>query len=61
MDSVHYIRVVNTDAKSHSVKTLEKCLQEAERGKKMMYLKACLHQRRRFSPFFASVVGFLGV
>ena len=30
-DSVHNMRVVNTDAKSHSVKTPEKCLQEAER------------------------------
>ena len=28
-DSVHDMRVVNTDAKSHSVKTPEKCLQEA--------------------------------
>ena len=55
------MHVVNTDAKSHSVKTSEKCLQEAERGKKRMYLEACLQQRRHFSPFSASVDGFLGV
>ena len=28
-DSVHDMRVVNTDAKSHLAKTMEKCLQEA--------------------------------
>ena len=26
-----------------------------------MYLEACLHQRRHFSPFVASVKGLLGV
>ena len=26
-----------------------------------MYLEACLHQRRHFSPFVASVDGLLGV
>ena len=41
-DGVHGMRVVNTDAKSHLAKTLEKCLQEAEREKKMMYLEAYL-------------------
>ena len=39
----------------------EKCLQEAERGKKWMYLEACLQQRRHFSHFVASVDGLLGV
>ena len=53
--------VVNTDTKSHSVKTPTNCLQEAERGEKRMYLEACLQQRRHFSPFFASVDGLLGV
>ena len=33
-DSVHNIRVMNIDAKSHLAKTLEKCLHEAERAKK---------------------------
>ena len=37
-DSVHDMRVVNTDAKSHSAKTPEKCLQESEQAKKNMYL-----------------------
>ena len=35
-DSVHNMRVVNTDAKSHSVKTPEKCLQEATKGEKCL-------------------------
>ena len=33
-DSVHNMRVVNNDANTHSIKTPEKLLQEAERGKK---------------------------
>ena len=37
-NSVHGMRGVNNDAKSHSEKTLEKCLQGAERGKKRMNL-----------------------
>ena len=44
-DSVHGMRVVNIDAKSHSATTPEKCLQEAERVKKKMYLEACIQQR----------------
>ena len=60
-DSVHEMRVVNTVARSHTSKTLEKCLQEAEKGKKRMYLEACLQQRRHFSLFVASVYGLLGV
>ena len=40
-DSVHNIRVVKTDASSHSAKTPEKCIHVAERGKKRMYLEAC--------------------
>ena len=55
------MRVVNTDALMHRKKDPEKCLHEAERGKKKMYLEACLQQRRHFSPFFASVDGLLGV
>ena len=30
--SVHDMRIVNTDAKYHLAKTLEKCLQEVERA-----------------------------
>ena len=37
-DSVHDMHVLNTDTKSHSVETPEKCLEEAERRKKNMYL-----------------------
>ena len=33
-DSVHDMRVVNTDALSYVRKTPEKCLHKAERGKK---------------------------
>ena len=55
------MRVVNTDDKSHSGKQPEKCLQEAEREKTRMYLKACLKQHRHFPPFVASVDGILGV
>ena len=53
--------VVNTDTKSHSGKTPEKCLQEADRGKKTMYLEACVQKSRHFSPFFSSVDGMLGM
>ena len=52
---------MNTDVKSHSAKTSEKCLQEAELAKNNMYLEACLQQLRNFSPFVASVKGLLGV
>ena len=44
-DSVHDMRVVNTDALSYVRKTPEKFLHKAERGKKKMYLEACLQQR----------------
>ena len=60
-DSVYNILIMNTDSKSHLAKTLEKCLQEAERAKKKMYLEACLQQRPQFSPFVASVDGLLDV
>ena len=55
------MRVVNTDALSYVRKSPENCLHEAKRGKKKMYLEACLQQRRHFSPFFALVDGLLGV
>ena len=37
------------------------CLQESERAKKKIYLKACLQLRRNFPPFVASVDGIRGV
>ena len=55
------MRVVNTDAKFYWEKSPERYLEEAEKGKKKMYLEACLQQRRHFSPFVASVNGILGV
>ena len=51
--SVHAMRVVNTDALLYVRNTPEKCLHKAERGKKKMYLEACLQQRQHFSPFVA--------
>ena len=36
-------------------------MQEAERGKKRMYLEACIQQRRHFYTFVHSVDGFMGV
>ena len=39
-DSVHDMRVVNTDAKSYWEKSPERCLEEAEKSKKKMYLEA---------------------
>ena len=59
--SVHDMRVLNTYSKSHSAKTPEKCLQEAERAKKKMYLEDCLQQRRHVSYFVASGDRMLGV
>ena len=38
-----------------------KCLHEAEKEKKKMYLEACLQQRQQFSPFVASVDKLMGV
>ena len=60
-DSVYDMRVVNTDTPKYQKKEPEKCLHEAEWGKKKMYLEACLQQRRYFSLFAASAEGLLGV
>ena len=54
------MRVVNTDAKTHTVKTPEKCLQEADRGEEWIYLEVCPQHRRHFSPFFVLLDGLLG-
>ena len=45
----------------HQKKDSEKCLHDAERGEKKMYLEACLQQRQHFSSFVASVDELLGV
>ena len=60
-NSVHHMSIVNTEARSYLTKTLEKCLQEAERATKNIYLEACLHQLCHLLPFFASADGLLGV
>ena len=60
-DSVHNMRVVNTDAKSYWEKSPEKYMEEVEKSKKKMYLERCFHQRRHFSSFVASVDELLKV
>ena len=60
-DSVHGMCIVNIDAKYHSAKTPEKCLQEVDRAKEKMYLEDFLQQHRHFSPFVSFVDGMLGV
>ena len=47
----HDMRVVNTDALTYYMKEPEKCLHEAEKRKKNMYLEACLQQRPNFYSF----------
>ena len=60
-DSFHIMRVMNADTLLYLKKSPEKCLHEAEKRKKNMYLEACLQQRQHLSPFVASVDGLLGV
>ena len=60
-DSVQKMCIVDTGAKSHSAKTPEKCLHEAEQTKNNIYLEACLQKHQHFSPFVASVNRLLGV
>ena len=60
-DSVHDMRAINTESKYHLDKKPWKCLQEADRARKKMYLEAYLQQRRRLFPFIASIDGLLGV
>ena len=55
------MRVVNTDAPTHQKNDPQKCLHEAEQGKKKMHLETCLQQRLHFSPFVALAEGLLGV
>ena len=60
-DSVHDMRVVNTDNLTHRTKGPEKCLHKAEQGEKNMHLEACLQQIWHFSPFVALVDRMMGV
>ena len=55
------MHIVNTDAKSHSEKTPEKCLHETDRANKKMYLEAFIQKYQHFSPLVASADGLLVV
>ena len=60
-DSVHNMRVMNTDALSYVKKTPEKCLHKAEKGKNC---RRCWRQASRyifFFPLLASCRHFSGV
>ena len=59
MDSIHDMRVMNTDAVSYQSKTLEKCMETANREKNRNYLNACLNERIHFTLLVASVDGLL--
>ena len=60
-DSIHNMRAVNKDATSCQAKTLEKCLETADKENKKKYLNACLKQHRHFTLFTASVDDLLWV
>ena len=58
---IHNMCVVNTDAVSYQAKTLEKCMETAERKKNHNYLNACLNKHRYSTPFVALVDGLIWV
>ena len=60
-NSIHYMRVVNTDVTSYQSTTPEKCLKTAEKDNKNKYLYACLKNRQQFTPFVVSGNSLLGV
>ena len=60
-DSIHDMRVVNTNAVSHQYKTPKIYLETAEREKKKNYLHACINERRHFTPFVVSVNSLIWV
>ena len=57
------MHVVNTEAVSYQSKTPEKCLETAERKKKMnkKYPNTYPNKRQHFTPFFFLMYGILGV
>ena len=61
MDSIHDMRVVNTDALSWKSKTPKKCLETAGWENKKKYLHTCFNERRHFTTFVASVDGLIVV
>ena len=44
MDSIHNMRVVNTDATSYQCKYPDKCLETTNKAKRKKYLDSCLTQ-----------------
>jgi hypothetical protein len=52
--------VTDTDAKSYRHRDPAKVIVTQEKEKKRKYLKACLEQRRHFTPFVCSTDGLLG-
>ena len=55
------MRVVNNNSFSYQNKSLDKCLQTAEKEKKWNYLEAYLQKRRHFYPFVILIDGLLGM
>ena len=60
-DSIHKIRVMNTDSTSYRSKFPKKCLETAEKAKKNKYPDTCLKQCRQCTTFVVSVDGLLGI
>ena len=56
-DSFHDMHFVNTDALSYLEKSPEKRLHKAEKGKKKMYLEACLRNVGTSPPFSPRLTG----
>jgi hypothetical protein len=59
-DCIIDVRVTDTDAKSNLTRDPAKVLEVHEKEKKNKYLKACLEQRRDFTPFVVSTDGLIG-
>ena len=59
MDSIHDMRVMNTDDISNWNKLPEKCLRTAKKGNNNKYLEHCLQKCRNPPPFIVSVDGLL--
>ena len=57
-DSINDMRFMKVDAKSHSSKTPEKCLQEADQAKKKLYLETCLQKCRLFCRLIPLLIGY---
>ena len=61
MDSIHDMRVMNTDALSHQNKSSQKRLHTVDKDNKKNYLQSCLHKCLHFSTFVVLVDGLLRV